>query len=518
MIRAFALPLLVLALLATPAAAQTLKVTGGEIAATPAAPDGVRVYRGLPYAAPPTGERRWKPPAPVQPWTGVRPADAFSPNCLQPKRYADLDPFTPSMSEDCLYLNVSTAAKPGQALPVFFWIHGGGYGAGSGAEPRHDGVGLARKGVVVVTINYRLGAFGFLAHPELTAESPNHASGDQALADMIAALRWVRDNAKTFGGDPNNVTIAGESAGSDAVSRLMISPQAKGLFHRAIGESGSAFGMLGDDKTLAQGEAVGVAFGKALGGQTLAQLRGRSSAEILALWVAPDTGLNFGPLLDGWILPASAPATFDDHQQSDVPLLVGWNHDEGSLMEGGVFGAKALQQVLAERFGARVGEALALYPADPAATAQASRVMYAGDLWMGLPTWRWATAQSRTGKAPVYVYRFDHAPKTPDDWFGANNRGKSFGAFHSADIVYVFDHPEILKTWTVDAVDRRVADQMSSYWVNFARSGDPNGPGLPPWTAYTPETSPKKMLIGPETRLVADPDIARLRLLESVEK
>ena len=509
------LALLALALLATPATAQTLKITGGEIVAAPAAPDGVRVYKGLPYAAPPVGERRWKPPAPVQPWSGMRPIDAFAPNCLQPKRYADLDPFTPSMSEDCLYLNVWTAANPGQRLPVFFWIHGGGYGAGSGAEPRHDGVALARKGVVVVTINYRLGAFGFLAHPELTAESPDHASGDQALADMIAALRWVRDNAATFGGDPSNVTIAGESAGSDAVSRLMISPQAKGLFQRAIGESGSAFGMLGEDQTLAQGEAVGVAFGKALGGQDLAQLRARSSAEILALWAAPNTGLGFGPVLDGAILPTSAAATFKARQQSDVPLLVGWNHDEGSLMEGGVFGSKSLQQVLAERFGARLGEALALYPSDPPAVAAASRVTYAGDLWMGLPTWRWAVAQTRAGKAPVYVYRFDHAPKTPDDWFGETNRGKRFGAFHSADIVYVFDHPEILKTWTVDATDRRVADQMSSYWVNFARSGDPNGPGLPPWTPYTPEESPKKMLIGPETRLVADPDIARLRLLES---
>jgi para-nitrobenzyl esterase len=521
--RVLALPLLALALLATPAAAQTLKITGGEIAQAKAAPDGVRVYNGLPYAAPPIGEGRWKPPAAVQPWTGTRPVEAFAPNCLQPKRYADLDPFTPSMSEDCLYLNVSTAAKPGpnkpsELLPVFFWIHGGGYGAGSGAEPRHDGVALARKGVVVVTINYRLGVFGFLAHPELTAESPDHASGDQALADMIAALRWVKANAATFGGDPGNVTIAGESAGSDAVSRLMVSPQAKGLFQRAIGQSGSAFGMLGQDPTLAQGEAVGVAVGKALGGQDLKALRGRSSAEILALWAAPDSSLNFGPVLDGWILPTSAAATFKARKQSDVPLLVGWNHDEGSLMEGGVFAGQTLRQVLAARFGPRVGEALALYPADPPPVAAASRVTFAGDLWMGLPTWKWAMAQTRTGKAPVYVYRFDQAPRVPDDWFGAGNRGKSFGAFHSADIVYVFDHPEILKTWKLDATDRRVADQMSSYWVNFARGGDPNGPGLPTWPAYAPEAAPNKMLIGPATGAAADPDIARLRLLESVEK
>ncbi|CAN5399243.1 carboxylesterase family protein [soil metagenome] len=514
--RALALPFMALALLAAPASAQSLPITGGEIAAAPAAPDGVRVFKGLPYASPPVGDLRWRPPRPVQPWTGVRPVDAYGPNCLQPKRYDDVDPFTPSMSEDCLYLNVTTAAKPGEKRPVFFWIHGGGYGAGSGAEPRHDGQALARKGVVVVTINYRLGVFGFMAHPELTAESPQHASGDQALADMIAALRWVKANAATFGGDPDNVTIVGESAGSDAVSRMMISPLAKGLFHRAIGESGSAFGMMGDDQTLAQGEAVGLAFAKSLGNDDLARLRARSSAEILAAWSAPNGHFDFRPTLDGWILPTSAAQVFASRQQSDVPLLVGWNRDEGSLMQGGVFAGGSLRQVLAERFGPRIGEALALYPADPPAAAQTSQVSYAGDLWMGLPTWLWAVAQTRSGKSPVYVYRFDHAPSVPADWFGAANRGKSFGAFHSADIVYVFDHPEILKAWTTNAVDRRVADQMSSYWVNFARSGDPNGQDLAHWTPYTPDDSPKKMLIGPDTRLVADPDIARLQLLEGV--
>jgi para-nitrobenzyl esterase len=513
-LRALALPFVAAALLATPAGAQTLKITGGDIAQAQPTADGVRVYKGLPYAAPPVGERRWKPPEPVQPWTGVRPVDAYAPNCLQPKRYGDVDPFTPSMSEDCLYLNVSTAAKPGQKLPVFFWIHGGGYGAGSGSEPRHDGQALARKGVVVVTINYRLGVFGFMAHPELTAESPRHASGDQALADMIAALRWVKANAAAFGGDPANVTIVGESAGSDAVNRMMISPEAKGLFHRAIGESGSAFSSTRDDQTLAQAEVVGQAFAQSLGGDDLKRLRARSSAEILAAYTAPNADFGFRPNLDGWILPASAAQTFAARQQSDVPLLVGWNRDEGSLFQGAVFGGKTLRQELAQRFGARADAALAVYPdASPEAT-QASLQTYAGDLWMGVPTWRWAAAQATTGKSPVYVYRFDHAPRIPDDWFGAANRGKAFGAFHSADIVYVFDHPEILKAWTTDVVDRRVADQMSSYWINFARTGDPNGPGLPTWSPYALD-APKKMLIGPETRLVDDPDVARLRLFES---
>ena len=505
--------LLVLALTALAASAHAQTVTGGRLAPPRADAFGIKAYKGVPYAAPPIGDLRWKAPAPVIAWSGARPTDRFGPNCVQPKRYADLDPFTPGMSEDCLYLNVWSPAKKGEALPVFFWIHGGGYGAGSGAEPRHDGVALARKGVVVVTINYRLGPFGFLAHPELTQESPNKASGDQALADMIAALRWVRANIALLGGDPDRVTIAGESAGSDAVSRLMTSPQARGLFQRAIGQSGSAFGTLGRDTSLAAGEANGVAFAKAFGGDDLAALRRRSEAEILAMWTASDTGLRFGPILDGWILPRGAAETFAAHQQSDVPLLTGWNRDEGSLMEGGVFGAASLADTLKVRFGDRAAEAAKFYPSDTPDQVSRSRINFAGDAWMGLPTWSWAAAQARTGKAPTYLYRFDHPPKVPDDWFGAGNRGKRFGAFHSADIVYVFDHPEIVGSWTLDAVDRRVADQMSSYWVNFAKTGDPNGPGLPAWTTYAPDGDARKMLIGAETGAAADPDLARLRFL-----
>jgi para-nitrobenzyl esterase len=428
----------------------------------------------------------------------VRPIDAYAPNCLQPKRYGDIDPFTPSMSEDCLYLNVTTAAKPGEALPVFFWIHGGGYGAGSGSEPRHDGQALARKGVVVVTINYRLGVFGFMAHPELTAESPRHASGDQALADMIAALRWVKANARTFGGDPDNVTIVGESAGSDAVSRMMISPEARGLFHRAIGESGSAFGTMGDDQTLAQGEAAGLAFAKSLGGDDLARLRNRSSAEILAAFTAPQHRFRLRP----------QPRRLDPARLGQPDLRV---PPAGGRAAAGRLEPRRGQPVARRNVRdpePATGAGRTVRPPDRRGAGalpgrstrdgqKASQQTYAGDLRMGLPTWRWAMAQTRSGKSPVYVYRFDHAPRIPADWFGAANRGKDFGAFHSADIVYVFDHPEIMKAWTTDGADRRVADQMSSYWVNFARSGDPNGPGLPPWTPYTPEESPKKMLIGP---------------------
>jgi para-nitrobenzyl esterase len=497
--------------LAVPAHAQ--HITGGKLVPAKADADGIRAYKGIPYAAPPVGNLRWKPPAPVVPWKGERPTDAFGPNCVQPKVYNDIDPYTPSMSEDCLYLNVWSPAKKRESLPVFLWIHGGGYGAGSGAEPRHDGVALAKKGVVVVTINYRLGAFGFFAHPELTKESPNRASGDQALADMIAALRWVQTNIVLLGGDPDRVTIAGESAGSDAVSRLMTSPQAKGLFQRAIGESGSAFGTMGRDDTLAAGEANGLAFGRALGGDSLAALRRRSADEILATWTAPKARFAFRPILDGWILPTGAAETFATGRQSDVPLLAGWNRDEGSLLEGGVLGTKTLPDALRATFGERADQAAKLYPSETPEQMARSRINFAGDAWMGLPTWSWAVAQARTGKAPAYVYRFDHIPRTPDDWFGDSFKGKSLGAFHSAEIVYVFNHPDNNGLWPVDDTDRRVADQMSSYWANFVKTGDPNGPGLPTWPVYAPDSDARKLVIDADTRAITDDDQPRLRFL-----
>jgi len=507
--------LLALTLTALATSAHAQHVTGGKLVSAKADADGIRAWKGLPYAAPPVGALRWKPPAPVVAWKGERATDRFGPNCAQPKVYDDIDPYTPSMSEDCLYLNVWSPAKTREALPVFFWIHGGGYGAGSGAEPRHDGVALAKKGVVVVTINYRLGAFGFLAHPALTRESPHRASGDQALADMIAALRWVQANIALLGGDPDRVTIAGESAGSDAVSRLMASPQAKGLFHQAIGESGSAFGTLGRDETLAMGEANGLALGRDLGGDSLAAMRRRSTEQILAAVTAPTARLAFRPILDGWILPSSAAEIFAAGRQSDVPLLVGWNRDEGSLLEGGVFAGRTLPEALKLTFGDRAAEAAKLYPHETPDQMVRSRINFAGDAWMGLPTWSWAVAQTRTGKAPVYAFRFDHAPKTPDGWFGEGNRGKSLGAFHSAEIVYVFNHPDNGGAWSVDDTDRRVADVMSSYWANFVKTGDPNGPGLPVWPVYDPAGDARKLIIDADTRVIADDDQPRLKFLQA---
>lgn len=508
---------LLAALMLTGAQAQTpntLTVDGGSVAVPAASADGVRAYKGLPYAAAPVGQNRWREPQPVQPWKGVRPVDRLAPNCLQPKLFRDIDPFAPSMSEDCLYLNVWSAAKPGERRPVFFWIHGGGYRAGYGGELRHDGTVLAQKGLVVVTINYRLGVFGFLAHPELTAESSHHASGNYALMDMIAALKWVKHNIAKFGGDPDRVTIAGESAGSDAVSRLMASPEAAGLFQRAIGESGAAFGTMHTD-TLADAEAKGLAFAKAMDGADLAALRARSSAEILALTLDPNANWDLGPDVDGWILPQTPREIFAAGKQNDVPLLAGWNADEGSLFAGGVFGGQSLEATLQARFGDKAAEAEQFYPLS--ADAQ-SRDTYAGDVVIAQPTWNWVMAQTQTGHAPVYLYRFDQYPPIPPDWFGPAFAGKFVGAFHSGEIPYVFGHPGILPGWQASDADRKLADTMSSAWAAFATNGDPNGAGLPQWTAYDPEGSALRMVFGPQTGEAPDSDLPRQRFLEGNPK
>jgi len=449
----------------------------------------------------------------VKPWKGVRNADHFAPNCLQPKLYADIDPFTPSTSEDCLYLNVWTNASPSDSHPVFVWIHGGGYEVGSGSEPRHDGAALAKKGVVVVTINYRLGPLGFFSHQELTAESIHHASGNYAIMDMIAALKWVKENIATFGGDPNCVTIAGESAGSNAVSVLMASPQAKGLFHRAIGESGSAFPVSNIDDSLKTAEQQGLKFMQSMSTTSLAKLRQRSSAEILSMWKAPDTKWSFRPIVDGWILPAGVGEIFKAGKQNDVPLLAGWNTDEGFTFVGRLRDRK-LNDILSAQFRNDAAKAMTFYPASNADEENRSRMLYAGDITIAQSTWKWAVAQSTAGKAPVYLFQFDHHPPVPDDWFGKGFAVTQSGAFHSAEISYVFNHPEINPTWNVTADDHKVADEMSSHWIQFMKTGNPNIDSSKAWPAYN-LNDPKRMVISTSSRVEKDNEVERRKFLDT---
>jgi len=447
----------------------------------------VHAFLGIPYAAPPVGDLRWKPPVPAAKWDGVRKATDFGSHCMQGNVFGDMVFRDPGMREDCLYLNVWTPAKTSDAkLPVMVWIYGGGFVAGATSEQRQDGSILARQNVVVVSMNYRLGVFGFFVHPELAKESGRNAAGNYGLLDQLAALQWVHDNIAAFGGDPANVTIFGESAGSFSVCAQMASPLAKGLFNKAIGESGGAFsesGLRFEPVDVREERDSKLATSK-LGVNTLAELRAVPAQKLLDAFFKPGGSDNFafGPDVDGYFLPESVPAIFAAGKQNDVPLLAGWNRDEDSFsvvlspQKPTVESMKATAQ---KEFGAKAGEFLRLYPATTDAQALRSMIDFASDRFISWSTWRWMEAQSKTGKQPIYRYRFDQAlPSDP--------KGPQLGAYHSAEIEYVFGQLDSKAKMDWRPEDRQLSAQMQKYWANFARSGDPNGEGLPKWPAYKP--------------------------------
>jgi para-nitrobenzyl esterase len=480
-----------------------LKIEGGLLAVTEAGPTRVRCFKGVPYARPPVGDLRWRPPQPVAPWPGVRTAGAFGANAMQGVVFSDIDARPAGVSEDCLYLNIWTPAlKPGIPIPVMVWIHGGGFAVGSGAEPRYDGTNLAAKGIAVVTLNHRLNALGFLAHPELTAESPAHASGNYGLLDLVAALAWVKRNILAFGGDPDQVTIAGESAGSEAVSALMSSPLASGLFHRAIGESGALFPTPSRaPASLDNAERAGWEFMRKVKAASLADLRSMSVKRILA----GSPGLGFRPIVDGHFLPESPAAIFADGGQNDVPLLAGWNKDEGfnfALLQG-VDAGRSFSEVVGELFGSRSEEALGHYPGGSKKLDRIGARALGGDLTIIHSTWAWLEAHRKTGRSEIFRFRFDRAPLTPEGWFEGRPSAEA-GAFHAGEILYVFNNL-LAFPWLVTADDQRIADLASNYWLNFVKTGDPNAPGLPKWPSYRRADNPFMVLDAtPEVRNDSD--------------
>jgi para-nitrobenzyl esterase len=447
----------------------------------------VRVYKGIPYAAPPIGDLRWKPPQPAKPWQGVRQATQYGPSCPQPdilERAYGIK--TGPTSEDCLYLNVWTPAKkPDQKLPVMVWIHGGGYIAGSGSSQVYDGQELARQGVIVVTINYRLGPFGFLAHPLLSKESEHGVSGNYGLLDQIAALEWVKRNIAAFGGDPNNVTIFGESAGAGSVCYLMVSPLAKGLFHRAIAQSGSA---LGQNRHLRQtwyglepAEKLGERFAQQLGCETLAAMRAKSAEEILAkssteLSFFFGRGDRFGPIVDGWVVPDDPGAIFEAGEQHKVPLIVGSNADEGTIFTASLpqMGVDQYKAAVSALYKTHADKVLALYPVDNPNQVRSMVSRLIGDSAFIANARLFARLHSRTNK--VFLYHFT--------WVRPDQRGAALGAFHGSEIPYAFGNIKALVA--AGEKDRTLAQTMSAYWACFAASGDPNRKGLPEWPAYDP--------------------------------
>ncbi len=460
----------------------------------------VRAFLGIPYAAPPVGDLRWTPPAPAAHWAGVRKATEFGARCMQGRVYDDMVFRDPGENEDCLSLNVWVpnvsvqANAPALKLPVMVWIHGGGFTAGASSEPRQDGSILAQQGVVVVSMNYRLGVFGFFVHPELAKESGRNSAGNYGLLDQVAALQWVRENIAEFGGDPGNVTIFGESAGSSSVSALMASPLARGLFHKAIGESGSAFSKKRYEP-LAEREAKDLKLaGSALGVETLTALRAVPAQKLLDAFFKPggDNNFAFDPDVDGYFLPQSVSAIFAAGKQNNVPLLAGWNRDEGGWIEKPT--VDSLRATAQKEFGGKAEEFLRLYPASNDAQLWRSAEDFAGDRFIAWSTWRWMEAQLSTGKQPVYRYRFDQA--LPIDWKGPPL------AYHSEEIEYVFSQLDSKANVNWGPIDRELSGRMQKYWTNFARSGDPNGEGLPKWPVYGAAGGWQVMYLGehPEAR------------------
>ncbi len=496
-------------------AADRVKTASGVVQGASDPATKIRVFKGIPFAAPPVGNLRWQPPQPAAPWRGMKKANVFGPRCMQGAIFSDMVFRDAGPSEDCLYLNVWTPAKKANAsLPVMVWIYGGGFQAGAASEPRQDGAALAEKGVVVVSLNYRLGVFGFFSHPELTKESPNHASGNYGLMDQTAALSWVQKNIAAFGGNPENVTIFGESAGSMSVSAQMASPLAKGLFKQAIGESGAVFPLTPPLPSLAKQEGAGIAFGESIGATNLQQLRAKPADGLLKAALASKE-YRFRENVDGYFFPRDPAAIYASGQQAHVALLAGWNADEQSAAS--FFGKDAItkenyEAKVREEFGEHAPEILKLYPADTDEQMKTSARDLASDRFIAYSTWKWLEEQLLTGGAPVYRYHFEQVPPVAA---GEPSRG----AYHSADIKYVFETLDSEKLGWTDS-DRKASDMISSYWTNFAKAGDPNGSGLPNWPRYNKADSYQVMhlQVSGSAMPQARPDQLRARyeLLDSI--
>ncbi|MGA2807617.1 MAG: carboxylesterase family protein [Terracidiphilus sp.] len=476
----------------------TVKTEQGKVHGKTINDGKVKAFLGLPYAAAPVGDLRWKAPEPPAKWKGERDASKFGAHCAQGRVFEDMVFEDGAPSEDCLFLNVyaPAEAKDKSELPVMFWIHGGGYSGGASSEPRHNGDFLPLKGVVLVTINYRLGVFGFLATADLAKEA-NGAAGNYGLLDMVSALQWVKANIKRFGGDPDNVTIFGESAGSFAVSTLMASPMAQGLFHKAIGESGAAFSDVLPTNTLQAREEKDGEWVASLGIHSLAELRAVPTDKILD--AAKNKEHGFSPVVDGKFLTEPVPDTYAAGRQAHVPLMAGWNRDEGSFLAEGMTVEK-WKETAFKLFAQRSPEFLTLYPGETAEQAAESAGGYGGDSFIAFGTWKWLEAHRKTGASPVYRYHFE-LRALPSKYHPG-----SF-AFHSDDIEYVFGTLDTRPGETVRPEDRKLSDQMMSYWTNFAKTGDPNGEGLPVWPKYDKDDS----LIHLDSTITSGPDTLRPR-------
>jgi para-nitrobenzyl esterase len=509
---------------------EQVRIDSGLVAGTASGQPTVRVFKGIPFAAPPLGENRWKAPQPVAKWDGVRKADAFGAPCAagagggrgggggrgaaapgaaaQAAPAPAAPPREPARAEDCLYLNVWTSANsPNDRRPVMVWIYGGGFTGGSGGLAWYDGENLAAKGPVIVTFNYRLGSLGFFSHPELAKESGHNASGNYGMMDALAALQWVKKNISAFGGDPNNVTIAGESAGAIMIGAIVGSPQAKGLFHRAIAESGGWMGLMMGRMTSGEtAQANGVKTMEALGAKTIAELRAKPMNEL--------TGLSAGGLvIDGYLIPEDISLTFASGRQNAVDVLTGSNKDEANFgICGGGRGnatpitAETFKTNAQRRFGEAADEYVKLYGVTSDAEAQpAAHIACADEINWNMR--QWAVAQAKAGKR-AYTYFFTRIPTI-------NGGPSPNGATHTAEISYAWNNPKGQANQTWNDVDTKLADTMSSYWVNFITKGDPNGNGLPRWPEFKDLMGGRVMVLGDTVQAESTAPAAKLSFYQA---
>jgi len=468
---------------------------------------GIQVFKGIPFAKPPVGDLRWRAPQPMDAWKSVRPCSTFAASPMQasptPFMYWSEEYLIPKepIGEDCLYLNVWTASLNRSAKKaVLVYIYGGGFQSGGAGCPIYDGTNMAKKDIVFVSINYRVGTFGFLVHPELSKEAPYHASGNYALLDMIAALQWVKRNIASFGGDPERVTIAGQSAGAFAVNFLCASPLAKGLFQRAIAESGASIlpNMLRPKVTLTEAENMGVKLASSLGANSLKDLRSLPAEMILK----SKSPMAF-PVEDGYVLPNSVHDIYMASQQNDVPLIMGWNGEDRIM--GKPLSADAYQEQIRKRFGDQAGAALTVYPGSNDEEAARSQSDMNRDETFGMQVYSWARIQTASGKAGVYVYNFNR--KVP-----AYTEETAFGAFHTGEVPYAYDNLYKVNR-PYEETDRTLSSRMSSYWVHFTKTGDPNGAGLPTWPAFDNQQQ-QVLILDSKVEAVTLPTKNKLNFLE----
>ncbi|HEX3009669.1 MAG TPA: carboxylesterase family protein [Bacteroidales bacterium] len=485
---------------------------------------GVKVFKGVPFAAPPVGALRWKEPQPVKNWEGVRKAVAFGPNAMQNNVFGDMNFGTTENSEDCLYLNIWTPAVTGsENLPVLVYFHGGGLMAGSGSEPRYAGESMARNGIISITVNYRLGIFGFFAHPELTKESLHHASGNYGFLDQVASLVWIKNNIKAFGGDPNRVTIAGESAGSISVSALMCSPLSKNLIAGAISSSGSLMGAL-SPIILADAEKNGAKVATDLGASSLEALRGIPAEKLLQV-----KG-QFSTAIDGYFIPKAPVEIYANGEQAKIPLLIGWNSEEMVSMfflRGKQPTVANFKEMAKTTFGDKADKIAELYKVTDDASVTDAATALASDMFIGFSTWKWSDLHKKTGGGkPVYRYLYSHprpdmvatmAGKTPGLAGGVQDANKSDafkmpkpkGAVHSADIEYAMGTLPTNRVYDWQPEDYIVSEIFQTYYLNFVKTGNPNSLGVPQWSAINNQATAPVLQLDVNTRVKSDVDLEK---------